>query len=171
MVATQSSTAHSLSDRSWRGLRRFAHPRRANLLRYPLPRLIAPMPRDEIRMKKMREKLDTFDDARPRPRKICIRIDSVHLDVRDARHLARELHGSFEPVATRRYDDHLRLRAQDIIPLHADGIFAGTTQRIFAAGEGDHLGYPMPATKRWICPLQKDHSTLRSARDLSSQLR
>ncbi len=146
-----------------------AHLRTGYLLRYPLPWSIAPIPGDQIWMKKMREQLNSFDDAWAWPGKVCICIDSVHLDVLSARHPPREFRGALESVAARRHDDRLRLRAQDVIPLHANRIFAGSTQWIVAAGERNHLGHPVPAAEQWIRPLQKNHSTIRCASDLFSQ--
>ena len=89
------------------------------LLVNPLPWSFSVGPGNQIRMEQVSEQFHPFYHARAGPGKVRVGIDGINGRVRNLGHLSRELGRPLEPVSARRHDDHLRLRLDDIIPVHA----------------------------------------------------
>src|SRR5712671_1344514 len=82
----------------------------------PFPRLARVRPGDEIRVEQVSEQFHSFDHSRSRPGEVRIRIHGVDRCAWHPWHLPCELDGTVEPISARRHNDHLRLRADDIVP-------------------------------------------------------
>src|SRR5437588_7342610 len=112
----------------------------------------------------MREYLYPVKDARSRPREVVARVDRVHLPglhrrqwlpARIAEQGASLLFRAVEVRAARRNDEYLGRPRDDVVPGDAYGIGAFASERVSAAGQLDHLRYPMAAAEHWLDPLQE----------------
>ena len=70
-------------------------------------------PVKKVRMKEVREKLDTFGDSRTWARKVCVRVDSDDFGALGRRKRARRLRGLLQSQAARRNHDDLGRSSRD----------------------------------------------------------
>src|SRR5439155_14258342 len=117
-------------------------------------------------MKEMREKFCSFNDPRPRTRKIRVCIDHVHAIVlygwkigpaRICEQLLCMISHLFEAHAARHDNQNLRCPLQNIRPGDADRFGSRSPKVVSATGEEDHFWYPVAAAINRVQPLHTKH--------------
>ena len=73
--------------------------------------------------------------------------------------------GTGQVVAAGGHDHDLGVRGVDLVPGDPAGLLAGAAEDGVAAGEGDHLGDPVPGREGRIGPLEQHHPRTGTTRD------